>query len=265
MSNPPVAGQAESDSDAKKPRAGRTWTPLARALEATGDHWTLPIALALAPGRTRLAHLRERLPGISTGVLERGLQQMVNQGLVSRSRFKEKPPRVELELTGAGRELVPIAEALASWGMRHLWSQPQERERVDVSALLRLLPSMVGSRAELPDGSLEAILTDADAPARFRYRVSGGRLSIVEGSRQPAATQEPSEEPPLVPERASASIRGSAEAWLAALGPTGGDDALGITGNEPLARGVLAAFPGSPTAVCHNGCRGGHRGDSQGA
>jgi DNA-binding HxlR family transcriptional regulator len=264
MSNPLVAGQAESDSDEMKPRAGRTWTPLARALEATGDHWTLPIALALAPGRTRLAHLRERLPGISTGVLERGLQQMVNQGLVSRSRFKEKPPRVELELTDAGRELVPIAEALASWGLRHLWSQPQERERVDVAALLRLLPSIVGSHTELPDGSLEAVLTDAGAPTRFRYRVSGGHLSIVEGSEQPATTPGPDGEPAPAPERPSASIRGSAEAWIAALGPIGGDEALAITGNEPLARGVLAALPGSPTAVCHNGGRGRHRGDPQG-
>jgi hypothetical protein len=190
---------------------------------------------------------------------------MVNQGLVSRSRFKEKPPRVELELTGAGLELVPIAEALASWGMRHLWSQPQEREQVDVAALLRLLPSIVGSRAELPDGSLEAVLTDADAPARFRYRVSGGHLSILEGSRQPGTTPQADGEPAPARERPSASIRGSAEAWIAALGPTGGDNALGITGNEPLARGVLAALPGSPTAVCHNGGRGGQRRDPQGA
>jgi len=190
---------------------------------------------------------------------------MVDQGLVNRSRFKEKPPRVELELTDAGRELVPIAEALASWGMRHLWSRPQERERVDVAALLRLLPSIVGSRAELPDGSLEAVLTDADAPARFRYRVRGGHLSIVEGTGQPVTTQEPNGEPPPPPDRPSAGIYGDAEAWISALGPTGSDETLGITGNEPLARSVLAALPGSGTAVCHNRGRGGHRGDPQGA
>jgi DNA-binding HxlR family transcriptional regulator len=120
MSNPPVAGQAESDSGETKPRAGRPWTPLARALDATGDHWTLAIVLALAPGRTRLTHLRERLPGISTGVLARGLTHMVGLGLVERTRFKEKPPRVELELTDAGRELLPIAEALTRWGVRHM-------------------------------------------------------------------------------------------------------------------------------------------------
>jgi DNA-binding HxlR family transcriptional regulator len=124
MSNPLVVGQAESDSDEMNPRAGRTWTPLAGALAATGDHWTLAITLALAPGRTRLAHLRERLPGISTGVLARGLTHMVELGLLTRTRFKEKPPRVEFELTDAGRELVPIAEALSRWGMRHMDGPP---------------------------------------------------------------------------------------------------------------------------------------------
>jgi DNA-binding HxlR family transcriptional regulator len=123
MSNPLVA-RRESDSSGRTPRADRTWTPLARALEATGDHWTLAIVLGLAPGATRLAHLRERLPGISTGVLARGLSHMVELGLVTRTRFKEKPPRVELELTDAGRELVPIAEALAQWGTRHMEALP---------------------------------------------------------------------------------------------------------------------------------------------
>jgi DNA-binding HxlR family transcriptional regulator len=252
VSKPSLAGEPEHDSRGRR-RASRTWTPLTRALEATGDHWTLAIALALAPGRTRLAHLRGRLPDVSTGVLERGLEQMVRSSLVNRSRFKERPPRVELELTDAGRELVPIAEALAHWGMRHLWSQPNEREHIDVGALLRLLPSMIGERSDLPDGSLEAVLTDADAPASFHYRASAGRLSIVEGTRQSATTGGPGGQPPLEPDQPFVGIHGNAQAWIAALSPTGSDATLGITGDEPLAQLVLDALPGSPTAVCHNG------------
>jgi DNA-binding HxlR family transcriptional regulator len=88
-------------------------------LRATGDHWTLLIALQLAPGSTRLTELRERLPGISTGVLERHITHMVEQGLVTRTRFREMPPRVEIELTDSGRELLPVASTLESWGKRH--------------------------------------------------------------------------------------------------------------------------------------------------
>jgi DNA-binding HxlR family transcriptional regulator len=47
------------------------------------------------------------------------MQHMVILGLVSRQRFREMPPRVEIELTDWGRELVPIAAGLARWGMRH--------------------------------------------------------------------------------------------------------------------------------------------------
>jgi DNA-binding HxlR family transcriptional regulator len=85
-----------------------------------GDRWTLLIALALADDPQRPVQLQRRLPGISSGVLDRHLQQMVALGLLSRRRFKEMPPRVELALTQAGRELLPIAAALARWGVKHM-------------------------------------------------------------------------------------------------------------------------------------------------
>ncbi|HWY17384.1 MAG TPA: helix-turn-helix domain-containing protein [Solirubrobacteraceae bacterium] len=103
-----------------QPRDHGQWTPLARALGATGDRWTLLIAHALADGPQRPVQLRSRLPEISSGVLDRHLQQMVGLGLLLRRRFKEMPPRVELALTEAGRELLPIARALARWGVKHM-------------------------------------------------------------------------------------------------------------------------------------------------
>lgn len=216
-------------------RTHRVWTPLARALAATGDHWTLMIVHALEPGRMRLTRLQRRLPGVSTGVLERYVQQMVALGLVTRSRFKEMPPRVELELTDAGRELLPVAGALARWGMRHRWSSPAEREQVDVGALLRMLPALLEVPAGLPEGSVEAIITGAEAPTRHLYRVEEGRLRLVGGGED--ATVDPPEDP------ATASVRGAAEAWIAALGPAGDYRRLSFAGDERLAKLVLDALP----------------------
>jgi DNA-binding HxlR family transcriptional regulator len=110
----------ESIAEESQPRhhSQRT-TPLARALSAVGDRWTLLIAQALADSPQRPVELRRRLPGISTGVLDRHLQQMVALGLLLRRRFKEMPPRVELALTPAGRNLLPIAHELARWGDKH--------------------------------------------------------------------------------------------------------------------------------------------------
>lgn len=93
---------------------------LARALGVAGDRWTLLIAMALAQHAGRPVELRRTLPGgISAGVLDRHLQQMVALGLLLRRRFKEMPPRVEFALTETGRELLPSARALARWGTAH--------------------------------------------------------------------------------------------------------------------------------------------------
>lgn len=211
------------------PRVRSGWTPLARTLAATGDRWTLVIALALAPGRMRLGQLHRCLPGVSTGALERHVQQMVALGLVRRARFKEMPPRVELELTDAGRELLPIANALARWGMRHLWSLPRERERVDVDALLRLLPALLEEETSFPEGSVEAVVADADPPVHRIYRIDCGCLRMVDRAADAQMT----------------CLLGDGDAWVAALGPACDYERLRITGDERLARRILDALPRS--------------------
>jgi DNA-binding HxlR family transcriptional regulator len=205
------------------------------------------IALALAPGRTRLTHLQARLPGVSTGVLERYIQQMVTLGLVSRTRYKEMPPRVELELTDAGRELLPVARALTRWGMRHVWSPPGERERVDVGALLRLLPALLEEHAGLPEGCVEAVVADADPPFRRQYRVEDGRLCIadeqVTGATKEAGGPHAGPADPDVADVATTRLQGDGEAWVAALGPAGDCKRLRITGDKRLAKHILDALP----------------------
>ena len=113
---PEVSGTPSEELGARPPNR---WAPLARALNATGDRWTLLIVLALGRDLRRPVHLQHELTGISSGVLDRHLRQMVALGLLLRRRYREMPPRVELELTKAGRELLPIADALAQWGLRY--------------------------------------------------------------------------------------------------------------------------------------------------
>ena len=41
---------------------------------------------------------------------------MIDDGLAYRLDYQEVPPRVEYGLTGLGREMLPIIDALASFG-----------------------------------------------------------------------------------------------------------------------------------------------------
>ncbi|HEY3960217.1 MAG TPA: helix-turn-helix domain-containing protein [Solirubrobacteraceae bacterium] len=208
-------------------RSHRQWTPLAHALTATGDQWTLMIALQLAPGTVRLAQLRKHLPGISTGVLDRYLQQMVADGLIARRRFREMPPRVEFELTESGRALLPIASSLARWGMRHMWSEPRAGERVDLGALLRLLPTLMGD-TPLPGGIVELTVERTERPLRQLFDIREGRLEPIEDA------------PPKTP---WARIEGAETAWIEALGPKRDHRKLRFAGDEQLAQRILAALP----------------------
>jgi DNA-binding HxlR family transcriptional regulator len=209
----------------------RQWSPLGRALTVAGDNWTLLIAMALAPGRTRLAELRESLAGVSAGVLDRYLQRMVDAGLVTRTRFREMPPRVEVELTDAGRELLPIAGALARWGLRRAWSTPCDGEEIDVEALLLLLPVLLEETAGLPDGLLELVLEQ-------KGQVHHHLLSIENGS---AHLLDYADEPPT----ATARILGDARAWSEAFGPHANPGALKISGQKQLVSELFAALGGA--------------------
>lgn len=236
-------------------RTRRAWTPLSRALAAAGDHWTLLIAVTLAPGKLRVSELQGRLPGLSAGVLERHVQHMAALGLVTRTRFKEMPPRVELELTDAGRELLPVAGALARWGVRHLWSAPRDREQVDLGALLNLLPLLLEEAPDLPGGSIELIVEGADPPLRRRYAVEKGRLrgdDRLPGTAPALDRQAPApgkyapalgKQPPTAGQRPT-RLRGDTDAWIAVLGPAADRTRLRVTGDRRLAKRILEALAG---------------------
>lgn len=176
----------------------------------------------------RLQRLRTCLPGVSTGVLERYVQQMVALGLITRSRYKEMPPRVELELTEAGRELIPIAASLTRWGLRRMWSNARDGEYVDVDALLGLLPILLEERRGLPEGTLEARAVGGDdEPTSHRFRVKRGRLALDDAAD---------------PGTATARVEGVRSAWIHAFEPGGDDTHLSIGGDAKLAREVLEAL-----------------------
>ena len=170
------------------------------------------------------------LPGISTEQLRSRLNRMVADGLLTRQRYREVPPRVDYELTERSRELMPVLGALARWGYDWTWSAPREGEDVNLGAIFRLAPGVLAPSPGL-EGTVELVVEEGDdAPAR-RYLVTltRGQAEISE-----ADDAEP-----------AASVRGSTAAWVRAFGPEGGTGGLEVSGRRALADAVLHGLAGT--------------------
>jgi DNA-binding HxlR family transcriptional regulator len=204
------------------------WSPDARALDLVGDKWTLLIIRDLAAGPRRFVELQRVLPGISTEQLRSRLNRMVADGLLTRQRYREVPPRVDYELTERSRDLMPVLGALAQWGYDWTWTAPRSGEDVNVGAIFRLAPGLLEPPAGL-DGAVDLVVEgEGETPERhYLVTIGGGRVEIAERDRN----GEP-----------SATIVGSTAAWVRALGPDGATDDLRITGSRGLADALLSGF-----------------------
>ena len=196
------------------------WSPDARALDLVGDKWTLLIVRDLAAGPRRFVELQRVLPGISTEQLRSRLNRMVADGMLTRKRYREVPPRVDYELTPRARDLMPVLAELALWGYRWAWSQPRAGERVDVGAILRLVPGLVSGEGQR--GEIECTITDGHregGPLTLTIMLEDGSSRVIE---------EPSE-------HAAARISGDSRAWIAAFSPGGNMNSLMISGDRGMA------------------------------
>ena len=194
-----------------------------------GDKWTLLIIRDLAAGPRRFVELQRVLPGISTEQLRSRLNRMVADGLLTRQRYREVPPRVDYELTERSRELMPVVGALARWGYDWTWTAPRPGEDINVGAIFRLAPGMLAPPPGV-EGTVELIVeADGDEQPERHYRLmaSRGRVEISEADSDASA---------------SAVVRGSRDAWVRALRPDGSSEELAFNGNRGLADQILSGF-----------------------
>ncbi len=96
--------------------------PTIKASEILGDKWTLLILRELFFGSTRYNQFQRALPRISPTVLSGRLKTMEQHGLL----IQKKTPGQkggEYRLTKSAKELAPIVDSLAKWGLR--WAREQ--------------------------------------------------------------------------------------------------------------------------------------------
>jgi DNA-binding HxlR family transcriptional regulator len=89
------------------------------ALDILGGRWKLLILYKLEKGPLRFSTLKQQLPNVTDRMLSLHLQELEEQGLITRTVFAEVPPRVEYTLTDISRKLAPIWKELELWGHEH--------------------------------------------------------------------------------------------------------------------------------------------------
>jgi DNA-binding HxlR family transcriptional regulator len=91
---------------------------IAGALEVVGERWSLLIVRDVFLGLRRFDQIQADL-GIARNVLQARLQRLIEQGVLERSLYRERPPRYEYRLTEKGIDLWPVVVSLMQWGDRH--------------------------------------------------------------------------------------------------------------------------------------------------
>ncbi|MFI0899394.1 winged helix-turn-helix transcriptional regulator [Streptomyces sp. NPDC020983] len=92
--------------------------PVELTLEVIGGKWATVILAHLKEGVHRYGELRRRIPGVSEKMLVQRLRGLESRGLVERRAAGPKGSEVvEYRLTEEGASLVPVLDALYTWGL----------------------------------------------------------------------------------------------------------------------------------------------------
>lgn len=123
--------------------------PVAKATEFIGERWTLLILRELMLGTHRFNDFQRALSRISPSLLSKRLRQLEQAGVVVK-KTQQGRKGYEYFLTPSGKELAPLIEHLAEWGMR--WARGQlSDDELDVEFLMWDIQRRLRTDA-LPDG-----------------------------------------------------------------------------------------------------------------
>jgi DNA-binding HxlR family transcriptional regulator len=90
---------------------------IARTLDVAGEPWSPLILRDVYVGISRFDEIQRDL-GISRKVLTQRLNWLVDQGMLARRPYSERPPRSEYVLTDKGMDFCSVLLAMTAWGDR---------------------------------------------------------------------------------------------------------------------------------------------------
>lgn len=90
--------------------------PMELAVNTIAGKWKIPILWQINEGKRRPSEFLRGIESVDRRVLNRHLEEMLLDGLLTKEVFDELPPRVEYSLTELGEKLVVVLWDLNNWG-----------------------------------------------------------------------------------------------------------------------------------------------------
>ena len=85
-------------------------------LNLVSKRWVTDVLFSIEEGNNRFKNIKEDLEHISDTLLADRLKLLTSYGLVSKTSYKEIPPKVEYHITESGSKLSALLDKLCKFG-----------------------------------------------------------------------------------------------------------------------------------------------------
>ncbi|WP_031529817.1 winged helix-turn-helix transcriptional regulator [Dyadobacter crusticola] len=92
------------------------YNPVEFAFAHIGGTWKMSILICLRDSGKRYGEIKILVPHITDKMLYTQLRELEGMGLLTRTVYQEKPPKVEYALTKKGERALPVIDRLVEYG-----------------------------------------------------------------------------------------------------------------------------------------------------
>jgi len=96
--------------------------PVTTAQKILSGKWALLIIYHLKDKTLRFNELLRLFDGITHTTLTKQLKNLEQYGIIRRKVYSQIPPKVEYSLSEMGHKLLPVIDALYTWGEEYIQS-----------------------------------------------------------------------------------------------------------------------------------------------
>ena len=202
--------------------------PVSKAAEVLFEKWTILILREFLMGTTRFNDFQRAISRISPTLLTKRLKYLEEKGVIARKQVSGQRG-YEYRLTPAGKELEPLMENIAVWGMR--WARGRmSDDELDVELLMWEIQRRIQTK-NLPDGETVICFAFTDLEKHRSWWV------WIDGDEVDLCTEDPGKDVDLY---ISTDVRTMAEVWQGDIDLKKAltDETIKVHGNRKLIKAM---------------------------